>query len=627
MPGPDGPWGDGLLDAVRAGDVSESLIDDKVLRLLRLAERVGALDGRARGCTTGPVADVDERGVLRDLVSRSMVVLRDDEHALPVVPDVVTRIALLGPNAVHPFVQGGGSAYVRPDHARRPRPRCAPRSARSRSTCTPARCPACCRPRSTWPGAAPPRRRRGRARRAGRRRRDRAGHHRRHRVDGWLREVPGAAVALRLRTAVRLEEPGRHEVGVGTVGSTGSRWAGRCSPPASGGRRRGRPRLQRQPARPGDAGRRVTEPTTVEIDALVQAVDAVGYASFARADLVHRVPGPHRTSFRGRRRGRRRRRRGGRGRRHQRRDRVRGLRPHDPGAARPPGRAGRARAGREPPHDRRGQRRCPCAPAVARRGAGVLWTWFPGQEWPDALADVLAGHRAVGPAAVDAPRPRGRRARPRRGARRRRRGLPEGLHVGYRGGIRLDRTPAAPFGHGLGWTTWEYEAVPTPWTPTRSVVLDVRVRNTGPRDGREVVQVYLEPPSADESGPSVGSAGSPSARVPARTQRRGPRARRRSATWDGALPGWMVPPGAYPSASAARPATCASASTRPCSATRRHKHGRRKSRPAIPSPVEPDRPAVSASVRGGTRENTQALHGRRRWPLSRCSPSAAPAEW
>ena len=40
MPGPGGPWAQGLLDAVRAGDVPEEDIDDKVRRILRLAARV-----------------------------------------------------------------------------------------------------------------------------------------------------------------------------------------------------------------------------------------------------------------------------------------------------------------------------------------------------------------------------------------------------------------------------------------------------------------------------------------------------------------------------------------------------------------------------------------------------------
>jgi beta-glucosidase len=43
MPGPNPYWGEALVDAVNSGAVPEDLIDDKVLRLLRLARRVGAL--------------------------------------------------------------------------------------------------------------------------------------------------------------------------------------------------------------------------------------------------------------------------------------------------------------------------------------------------------------------------------------------------------------------------------------------------------------------------------------------------------------------------------------------------------------------------------------------------------
>src|SRR3954451_7863178 len=40
MPGPDGPWGDALVAAVRSGAADESVIDDHVARLLRLATKV-----------------------------------------------------------------------------------------------------------------------------------------------------------------------------------------------------------------------------------------------------------------------------------------------------------------------------------------------------------------------------------------------------------------------------------------------------------------------------------------------------------------------------------------------------------------------------------------------------------
>src|SRR3954453_5623895 len=44
MPGPEGPWGDALVAAVQHGEVAESTVDDHLVRLFRLAERVGALE-------------------------------------------------------------------------------------------------------------------------------------------------------------------------------------------------------------------------------------------------------------------------------------------------------------------------------------------------------------------------------------------------------------------------------------------------------------------------------------------------------------------------------------------------------------------------------------------------------
>ena len=45
MPGPDGPWGDALVRAVRSGEIPEAVVDRKAARILTLARRVGALDG------------------------------------------------------------------------------------------------------------------------------------------------------------------------------------------------------------------------------------------------------------------------------------------------------------------------------------------------------------------------------------------------------------------------------------------------------------------------------------------------------------------------------------------------------------------------------------------------------
>jgi beta-glucosidase len=125
--------------------------------------------------------------------------------------------------------------------------------------------------------------------------------------------------------------------------------------------------------------------------------------------------------------------------------------------------------------------------------AAVLLTWFPGQEGGAALADVLTGTHEPGGrlpttwgALADAPVTR---VRPTDGAL----AYDEDVFIGHRAWERAGRTPAYPFGHGLGYTDWAYESIEVDGT-----TVTIRVRNTGERAGREVVQVYLAP---DEPGP------------------------------------------------------------------------------------------------------------------------------
>src|SRR5215475_9064251 len=113
MPGPDGPWGELLVQAVAEGIVAEDLLDDKVARLLRLARRVGALTEPARRApasrtTNGRAPALVAAGLLQHAAAESFVLLRNSGDALPLDSSGIRRLAIIGPNAVSPVIQGGG---------------------------------------------------------------------------------------------------------------------------------------------------------------------------------------------------------------------------------------------------------------------------------------------------------------------------------------------------------------------------------------------------------------------------------------------------------------------------------------------------------------------------------------
>ncbi|MHA6523689.1 glycoside hydrolase family 3 protein [Tessaracoccus sp. G1721] len=109
MPAP-GVWGDALLKAVEAGEVSEENIDRHVARLLLLAERVGAL-GDAQ--PLAPAA-VDGIAFVRRAAAEGMVLLAND-GILPLDAGALGTVALIGHNADEARTQGGGSATVVPE--------------------------------------------------------------------------------------------------------------------------------------------------------------------------------------------------------------------------------------------------------------------------------------------------------------------------------------------------------------------------------------------------------------------------------------------------------------------------------------------------------------------------------
>lgn len=114
MPGPAPAFAD-LVEAVRDGRVSEADVDRKVLRMLLLAERVGALEGSA---TIDP-ALLDGVAFTREAGIAGTVLLAND-GVLPLDAASLTKIAVIGHNAREARTQGGGSATVLPEHITSP---------------------------------------------------------------------------------------------------------------------------------------------------------------------------------------------------------------------------------------------------------------------------------------------------------------------------------------------------------------------------------------------------------------------------------------------------------------------------------------------------------------------------
>ena len=128
--------------------------------------------------------------------------------------------------------------------------------------------------------------------------------------------------------------------------------------------------------------------------------------------------------------------------------------------------------------------------------AAVLEAWMMGQAGGGAIADVLFG--AVNPSGKltetfpiklsDTP---ARINYPGEGDVVR---YGEGLYIGYRYYDAREQPVLFPFGHGLSYTTFEYSAasVSSPeFRDVDGVTVSVKVTNTGPVVGKEVVQVYV----------------------------------------------------------------------------------------------------------------------------------------
>jgi beta-xylosidase len=120
--------------------------------------------------------------------------------------------------------------------------------------------------------------------------------------------------------------------------------------------------------------------------------------------------------------------------------------------------------------------------------AGIIWTFFPGEEGGHAIAGVLSGRVAPsGKLPIEIPRIAG--GQPSTYLRTR--------NAAWHSGSSVDPTPLFAFGHGLSYTRFEYAdlelsaaEIPTDGT----VEISCTVRNSGAVAATEVVQLYLSDP-------------------------------------------------------------------------------------------------------------------------------------
>ncbi|MFF8292433.1 beta-glucosidase [Streptomyces sp. NPDC016309] len=544
MPGPRSVYGEALAAAVRAGRVDGATVDRAVRNVLRLAARVGALDGAGPAVTALP-GPVDGDALAREVARRSFVLVRNDA-ALPLAPG--GTVALLGAAARDARILGGGSAQVFP--ARTVSPLDGLTAALPPGALTHAV--------GAHPDDEPAPAARGFALRAVCR--DAAGT-----VIGegalpsgevqWIGDdLPGGVTRDRLHSVevtgtFTPRESGAHTFGTRGLGALTLTVAGRTlydGVQEMGGEADPFEAFVGAPLERGTVT--LTEGVPVEVSLLhpLHPLDPEHAAPLPGVlfSLLHRGP---------------------------RRDPDE-LIAEAAAAARAAGTAvvvvatterveseGFDRAdlrlpGRQDDLVRAVAAANPNTVVVVNAGspvempwrddvAAVLLTWFPGQEGGAALADVLLGAEEPGgrlpttwPAALaDTPVTD---VVPRDGEL----AYSEGLFIGYRAWDRAGTVPAYPFGHGLGYTTWEYETLePAPGGAT------VRVRNTGTRPGREVVQLYVAPVDDPVERPARWLAGFTSVEAgPGESAEALVRIPRRAfEVWDEAAGAWTVVPGAY----------------------------------------------------------------------------------
>lgn len=102
--------GDTVVSLVKSGQIAESLIDDKVRRILRVMYRTKIMGGGDRG--TGSFNTPEHQATALRIAEEAIVLLKNEGNLLPLNKSTFKNVAIIGANASRKQGGGGGSSQV-----------------------------------------------------------------------------------------------------------------------------------------------------------------------------------------------------------------------------------------------------------------------------------------------------------------------------------------------------------------------------------------------------------------------------------------------------------------------------------------------------------------------------------
>jgi len=108
---PNGKYlGDKLLTMIKNGEVKESLLDDKVRRILRIMFRMGLFEETV-DAYGGYINSSNNVALALETAQKSIVLLKNANNFLPLKKEKIKTIAMIGPNAATARLGGDGSGH------------------------------------------------------------------------------------------------------------------------------------------------------------------------------------------------------------------------------------------------------------------------------------------------------------------------------------------------------------------------------------------------------------------------------------------------------------------------------------------------------------------------------------